>query len=141
MSWPSVIILAPAERRPSLEERIRALELVPDPATGDERVHRHGYSYDLDLSGRILADYEPDELEQVASRIGEPYGVYVSCESMNAARVFLRRVLDGFDGLIDTNHDEILPANEFLALVDLHPEWDWRRRPSTDLRPYVRSSA
>ncbi|MFC8142832.1 hypothetical protein ACFUKV_13950 [Streptomyces paradoxus] len=58
----------------------------------------------------------------------------ISCQSMNAARAFLRRVLDGFDGLVDTNHFEILPALEFLALLDRHPEWDWRRRPSTDLR-------
>lgn len=134
MSWPSVIILAPAERRSSLEGRIRSFELVPDPATGDERLHWHGYSYYIDLAGGILADYEPDELEQVTTRIGEPYGVYVSCESMDAARAFLCHVLDGFDGLVDTNHYEILPASEFLALVGRHPGWDWRRQPSTDLR-------
>ena len=134
MAWPSVIVLAPVEQRPSLEGRIRSFDLVPDPATGDERLHWHGYSYYLDLSGRILADYEPDEFEQVTSQIGEPYGVCISGESMNAARAFLRRVLDGFDGLIDTNHYEILPAHEFLALLDHHPQWDWRRQQSADLR-------
>ncbi|MEU2542797.1 hypothetical protein [Streptomyces iakyrus] len=134
MSWPSVILLAPVESRPSLEGRIRSFDLVPDPATGDERLHWRGYSYDLDLSGKILSDYEPDELEQVRSAIGEPYGVCVSCQSMEAARAFLRRVLDGFDGLVDTNHFEILPSHEFLALLSRHPDWDWRRRPSTDLR-------
>ncbi|MFD3487561.1 hypothetical protein [Streptomyces sp. NPDC058665] len=107
---------------------------MPDSVTGDERLYWHGYSYVIDLSGAILADYEPDELQQVAARIGEPYGVYVSCESMDAARVFLRQVLDGFDGLVDTNHFEILPANEFLTLVNRHPAWDWRRQPSTEVR-------
>ncbi|CAL9677408.1 hypothetical protein SUDANB1_08105 [Streptomyces sp. enrichment culture] len=136
MSWPSVIVLAAVEARRSLEGRIRSFGLAPKPcpATGDERLHWRGYSYYLDLSGRILADYEPDELEQVRAEIGEPYGVYVSCESMDAARAFLRHVLEGFDGLVDTNHFEILPAHEFLALLNRHPEWDWRRRPSTDLR-------
>jgi hypothetical protein len=129
-----VILLAPVESRPSLEGRIRSLDLVPDPATGDERLHWRGYSYYLDLSGGILSDYEPDELEQVRSEIGDPYGIYVSCQSMDAARAFLRRVLDGFDGLVDTNHFEILPSHEFLTLLGRHPEWDWRRRPSTDLR-------
>jgi hypothetical protein len=129
-----VIVLAPVERRPLLEGLIRSFDLVPDAATGDDRLHWHGYSYSLDLSGSILADYELDELEEVRSQIGEPYGVYVSCESMNAARAFLRRVLDGFGGLIDTNHHEILPAHEFVALLDRHPDWDWRRQPSTDLR-------
>ncbi|MGI5372436.1 hypothetical protein [Streptomyces sp. A244] len=105
-----------------------------DPATGDERLHWRGYSYHLDLSGRILADYEPDELEQVRSEIGEPYGVCVSCQSMDAARALLRHVLDGFDGLVDTDHFEILPAHEFLTLLGHHPDWDWRRRPSTELR-------
>ncbi|HET6356389.1 hypothetical protein [Streptomyces sp.] len=133
MSWPSVIILVPAEQRPSLERRIRAFELVPDPVTGDERLHRHGYSYYIDLSGGILADYEPEELEQVTTRVGEPYAVYVSCQSMDAARAFLRDVLPGVDGLVDTNHYEILLASEFLTLVDRYPGWDWRRQPSTDL--------
>lgn len=134
MSWPSVIILVPAEQRPSLEERIRAFGLVSDPVTGDERLHWHGYSYCLDLSGGILTDYELDELEQVTTSIGEPYAVYVSCQSMDAARTFLHDVLRGVDGLVDTNHFEILPTSEFLTLVDRHPRWDWRRQPSTDLQ-------
>lgn len=134
MSWPSVIILVAAERRPSLEGRIRSLELVHDPVTGGERLHQYGYSYYIDLSGGILTDYESEELEQVKTQIGEPYAVYVSCQSMDAARVFLRDVLPGVDGLLDTNHHEILPADDFLTLLDRHPAWDWRRQPSTDLR-------
>lgn len=134
MSWPSVIVLVPAKQRPSFEGRIRSLELVPDPVTGDERLYLHGYSYYVDLSGGILADYEPEEIEQVTTRIGEPYAVYVSCQSMDAARAFLRDVLPGVDGLVDTNHFEILQASEFLTLVDRHPGWDWRRRASTDLQ-------
>ncbi|MFJ5723032.1 hypothetical protein [Streptomyces sp. NPDC093149] len=102
--------------------------------TGDERLHWHGYSYYIDLSGGILADYEPDEIDQVTNRIGEPYAVYVSCQSMDAAREFLRDVLPGLDGLVDTNHYEILQAGEFLTLMGRHPGWDWRRRPSTDLQ-------
>lgn len=134
MSWPSVIILVSVERRPSLEGSIRGLELVPDPVTGDERLHQHGYSYYIDLSGGILADFESEELEQVRIRIGEPYAVYVSCQSMDAARAFLRDVLPGMDGLVDTNHHEILQASQFLTLVGRYSEWDWRRQPSTDLQ-------
>ncbi|MER6237612.1 hypothetical protein [Streptomyces clavifer] len=133
MSWSSVIILVPTARRPMLEGRIRAFELVPDPVTGDDRLHWRGYSYSIDLSGEILADYEREELVEVATRIGEPYAAYVSCQSMDAARVFLRDVLPGVDGLVDTNHFEILQASEFLTLVDRYPGWDWRRQPSTDL--------
>ncbi|KQX59423.1 MULTISPECIES: hypothetical protein [unclassified Streptomyces] len=133
MSWPSVILFAPAVERAALEARVRAFGLVPDPVTGDEKLHWEGYSYYLDLSGGILSDYEPDELAELAARIGEPYGVYVSCQSMDAARTFLRSALDGFDGLIDTNHFDVLRAGEFLALLDRHPDWDWRRHPSTDL--------
>lgn len=133
MSWPSVIILVSAGQRPSLEGPIRSLELVPDPMTGEERLHQHGYSYYIDVSGGILADYQPDELEHVRTRIGEPYAVYVSCQSMDAARAFLREVLPDVDGLVDTNHHEILQAGEFLMLVDRYPGLDWRRQPSTDL--------
>lgn len=134
MSWPSVIILVPAEQRLSLEGRIRSLGPVPEPETGDERLHRHGYSYCIDLSGGILADFEPQELEQVRTRIGEPYAVLVSSQSMDAARAFVRQVLPGMHGLVDTNHHEILQASEFLTLVERHPGWDWRRRPSTELK-------
>jgi hypothetical protein len=63
-----------------------------------------------------LTDYEPEELEQE-----------------RAARAFLRDALPGVDGLVDTNHHEILQARDFLTLVDSHPGWDWRRQPSTDL--------
>lgn len=66
MSWPSVIILVPVDRRPLVEGRIRAFELVPDPVTGDDRLHWHGYSYSIDLSSGILSDYESDELDHAA---------------------------------------------------------------------------
>lgn len=134
MSWPSVVILVPSKRRPSLEGRIRSLGLVPDPGTGDARLHWRGHSYDISLSGEILADYEPEEPERVRARIGEPYAVYVSCPSMDAARAFLRHVLPGGDGLVDTNHFEILQTGEFLTLLARYPQWDWRRLPSTDLQ-------
>jgi hypothetical protein len=116
-----------------LEGRIRAFDLVPDPVTGDDRLHRHGYSYYIDLSGGILADYEREELDQVMTQIGEPYAVYVSCQSTDAARALLREVLPGLGGLVDTNHHEILQASEFLTMLDRYPGWDWRRQPSTDL--------
>lgn len=45
MSWPSVIILVSAERRPLLEGQIRALSKVSDPVTGDGRLYWDGYSY------------------------------------------------------------------------------------------------
>ncbi|BAG17070.1 hypothetical protein SGR_241 [Streptomyces griseus subsp. griseus NBRC 13350] len=134
VSWPDVIILVPVEQRPALEGRIRTLgRLVPDPVTGCERLYRNGFSYALDLSGRILAEYEPDELDQVTALVGAPYAVHVSCQSMEAARTLLREVLPGVDGLVDTNHFEILPVSGFLGLLARHPEWDWRRRPSTEL--------
>ncbi len=133
MSWPSVIILAPVEERPLLESRIRSFGLVPDPVTGGGRLHWQEYSYCVDLSGGIMADYEPEEVEQIASRIGEPYGVYVSCQSMDAARALLGQVLPDFDGLVDTDHYDILPAVEFLSLLFRYPRWDWRRVPSADL--------
>ncbi|MFI1398730.1 hypothetical protein [Streptomyces sp. NPDC020681] len=129
-----MIILAPAEQGPSLEARIRSFGLVPEPVTGGERLYWQGYSYFFDLSGGILADFEPEELEQITAQIGKPYGAYVSCESMDAARAFLGQVLRGFDGLLDTNHFEVLAACEFLDLLARHPRWDWRRTPSADLQ-------
>jgi hypothetical protein len=128
-----VILLAPADQRSSLEALIRSFGLVPDPRLGDETLYWQGYSYRFDLSGDILADFEPEELAEIAARIGEPYGVYVSCQSMDAARAFLTQALPGFGGLVDTNHYDVIAAGEFLALLAGHPQWDWRRVPSEEL--------
>jgi hypothetical protein len=133
MSWPPVIILSPVDERPSLEALIRYFGLAPDPLTDGDILYWRGYSYGFDLSGRILADFEPEELDEITARFGDPYGAYVSCESMDAARSFLSRTLRGFTGLVDTNHYDVLPADEFLALLARHPRWDWRRTPSADL--------
>ncbi|MFE4335580.1 hypothetical protein ACFRQM_41145 [Streptomyces sp. NPDC056831] len=93
------------------------------------------------LWGGVLADFEPEEPEQIAARIGTPYGVYVSGQSMEAVRAFLGHVLPGFDGLANTNHDDILPPREFLALIGCYPQWDWRRVPRTGLQRNVTSGS
>ncbi|MFD5425462.1 hypothetical protein [Streptomyces sp. NPDC127084] len=33
---------------------------MADPVTGDDKLHWQGYSYSIDLSGGIRADYERD---------------------------------------------------------------------------------
>ncbi|MFF0075621.1 hypothetical protein [Streptomyces sp. NPDC005494] len=133
MSWPSVIVLAPTERSSSFEDPIRALGVFPDPATGAERLHWQEYSYYLDLTGGILADFEQEELEHIAELIGEPRGFYVSGQSMDAIRALLGHLLPGFHGLVDTDHGDILPAHEFLGLLGRYPRWDWRRVPRADV--------
>ncbi|MFE3879226.1 hypothetical protein ACFXPX_33085 [Kitasatospora sp. NPDC059146] len=134
MSWPVVIVLVPAERRPELESRFRALgPFWHWPTPQDDQVQWGGSAYSLDLSGEVLRDYEPEHLDEVTARIGEPYAVRVASESMDAARALLRHILPGLAATVDTDHWELIPSDDFLGLLARHPGWDWRRVPSTEL--------
>ncbi|MFJ1577492.1 hypothetical protein [Streptomyces sp. NPDC088182] len=127
MSWPSVILLATAQECASIAARIKSYGVRRDPLTDGDVLDWNGYSYSLDFSGRVLEDFEPEEAEEIYRRIGEPFAIYLSCESMDAARKLLGQALAGFSGLIDTNHGDVVEFGDFVTLIDNHPQWDWRR--------------
>ncbi|MEU3845338.1 hypothetical protein AB0E88_35585 [Streptomyces sp. NPDC028635] len=134
MSWPSVVLLASAHECTAIEATVRSLGVGKDPLGAGDFLHWNGNSYALDFSGAVLSDFEPEEVEDVRRRIGEePHAIYVSCESMDAARMLLSSVLPGFSGLIDTNHGDVIEFAEFVDLLDKHPQWDWRRTEVTEL--------
>ncbi|MEU8763862.1 hypothetical protein [Streptomyces sp. NPDC048659] len=134
MSWPSVVLVASAPECAAIEARVRTLGVEKDPLSEGDFLHWNGYSYALDFSGDILSEFEPDEIEDARRRIGaEPQGIYVSCQSMDAARTFLAYALRGFSGLIDTNHGDVVDFAEFVDLIGKHPDWDWRRTELADL--------
>ncbi|MGW0469299.1 hypothetical protein ACWDX6_29220 [Streptomyces sp. NPDC003027] len=134
MSWPSVVLLASAPECAAIEAKVRSLGVGKDPLGDGSFLHWNGNSYALNFSGDVLADFEPDEIEDARRRIGaEPRAIYVSCQSMDAARAFLAYALRGFSGLIDTNHGDVLEFAEFVDLIEKHPQWDWRRTEVAEL--------
>ncbi|MER8041588.1 hypothetical protein [Streptomyces sp. NPDC094032] len=134
MSWPSVVLIARARECAAIEAEIRSLGVGKHPLGVGEFLHWNGNSYALDFSGDVLADFAPEEIEDAARRIGEPPRViYVSCQSMDAARIFLSFVLPRFTGLIDTNHGDVVEFAEFVDLIEKHPRWDWRLTEVADL--------
>lgn len=134
MSWPSVVLLASAPVCAAIEANVRSLGVGKDPLSEGDFLHWNGNSYALDFSGRVLADYEPDEIEDAQRRIGsEPRAIYVSCQSMEAARMFLAHTLPSFSGLIDTNYGDVIEFAEFVDLIAVHPDWDWRRTEVAEL--------
>ncbi|MFE7126390.1 hypothetical protein [Streptomyces sp. NPDC057617] len=133
MSWPSLIILATAQESDSIAARIRSFGVRWDSVTNSDVLHWGGYSYSLDFSGRVLADFEPEEVDDISAKLGAPFAIYVSCESMDAARVLLPKVLEGFSGLIDTNHGDVVDFGDFTRLIKSHPQWDWRRTGVSEL--------
>ncbi|MGW7406835.1 hypothetical protein ACWGI9_24460 [Streptomyces sp. NPDC054833] len=132
MSWPSVIILVPAKECEPLIARFRDLGTRWNSEENAEALEWRGYSYSLDFSGRVLADFDPEEVRELSLKIGELCAIYLSCESMAAARALLSVVLEGRTGLLDTNHDDILDFNRFIRLIKEHPEWDWRRMSAAE---------
>ncbi|MGO4634157.1 hypothetical protein AB4225_25040 [Streptomyces sp. 2RAF24] len=134
MSWPSVVLLTSARECAAIEARVRSLGVGVDPLSDGDFLHWNGYSYALDFSGDVLADFGSEEIEDAMRRIGEPvHAIYVSCQSMDAARTFLAYALRGFTGLIDTNNGDVVEFAEFVDLIDKHPQWDWRRTEVADL--------
>jgi hypothetical protein len=134
MSWPSVVLLASAHECAAIEAEVRSLGVGKDPLSDGDFLHWNGNSYALDFSGDVLSDFEPEDIEDMRQRIGEePRAIYVSCQSMDAARMFLSFTLRNFSGLIDTNHGDVLEFAEFVDLVEKHPQWDWRRTEVAEL--------
>lgn len=134
MSWPSVVLLASAHECAAIEAKVRSLGVEKDPLSDGDFLHWNGNSYALDFSGDVLSDFEPEELEAARRRIeAEPHVIYVSCQSMEAARAFLAHALRGFSGLIDTDHGDVLEFAEFVDLIEEHPQWDWRRTEAAEL--------
>ncbi|MDX2545355.1 hypothetical protein ACOT81_12985 [Streptomyces sp. WI04-05B] len=134
MSWPSVVLLASASECAAIEARVRSLGVEKDPLSDGDFLHWNGNSFALDFSGDVLSDFEPEEVEDMGRRIGEdPRAIYVSCQSMEAARLFLSSALRGFSGLIDTNHGDVVEFAEFVDLIEKHPQWDWRRTELAEL--------
>jgi hypothetical protein len=80
-----------------------------------------------------MDDFEPEELAEVTEAVGEPYGVYLACQSIEAARALLPEVLTGQSGLIDLNQGDVLESQAFLRLLERLPAWDWRRTPVADV--------
>ncbi|WP_405767297.1 hypothetical protein [Streptomyces sp. NBC_01538] len=134
MSWPSVVLLASAHECAAIEAEVRSLGVGKDPLSDGDFLHWNGNSYALDFSGDVLSDFEPEDIEDMRQRIGEePRAIYVSCQSMDAARTLLTFTLRNFSGLIDTNHGDVIEFAEFVDLVEKHPQWDWRRTEVAEL--------
>ncbi|WMX45070.1 hypothetical protein RGF97_09675 [Streptomyces roseicoloratus] len=129
-----MVLLASAQECAAIETDMRSLGIEKDPLSDGDFLHWNGNSYALDFSGDVLADFEPEEIQDITQRVRtEPHAIYVSCQSMDAARTFLSHVLRGYSGLIDTNHGDVLEFAEFLDLIDKHPQWDWRRTEAAEL--------
>ena len=133
MSWPSVVLLASAHECAAIEAEVRSLGVGKDPLSDGDFLHWNGLDA-LDFSGDVLSDFEPEDIEDMRQRIGEePRAIYVSCQSMDAARTLLTFTLRNFSGLIDTNHGDVIEFAEFVDLVEKHPQWDWRRTEVAEL--------
>jgi hypothetical protein len=133
MSWPSVVIITSVRGYDPVVERVGSLGVAAVSSPDERSLFWEGHSYDFDFSGRVLSDFEPEEVSHVTSNLGDPRVIYVSCQSIGAARSLLAVLLDGLSGLIDLNNGEILAFAEFLRLLDGNPDWDWRRTTAEEL--------
>jgi hypothetical protein len=127
VSFPSVLIIVAGRDSGSIVASVRSLGVEWNATIKSDVLRWQGYSCNLDLSGGIVDEYDPETLEEVSREIDDPFVIYLSSESIGAARALLPKVLDGFDGLLETNHGDIVEFARFLQLIAQYPEWDWRR--------------
>ncbi|MEU4641305.1 hypothetical protein [Micromonospora sp. NPDC023814] len=82
-------------------------------------------SFGIDLSNDVMSEYEERELEDIAGHVNEAGGILVEYSGVGCVRRLLEVVLPQLDGLLDTNHGELVPYPEVLSRFKSEPNWDW----------------
>ncbi|MFF4258542.1 hypothetical protein ACFY1L_45885 [Streptomyces sp. NPDC001663] len=126
MSRPTLVLLVPGSERERFLSDIRALGLVERPDPFFDLLELGGNTYGFALSGRVIEDFEPEELEEVARVASDPYAVLVEYENAEAAKVLLGMLIRDRTGVVDTNYGELIEFSEFVRRMEGEPEWDWR---------------
>ena len=118
-----VLLATPATRR-ELEARLRR---AGSYEAGDvfDYLEMGGCRFGVDLSGRVLDEYDEDEMTEIAEHLDEVEAVLLEYPGVACARSLLEVVLDGLDGVLDTNFGELVKYNDVLARFRQDPSWDW----------------
>lgn len=120
---PTVVLLVSSDRGAALHQRIRASGSYI-PADFMDRLERDGCRFGIDASGSVIDEFEDDELSVIRAALGaDAVAVTVEYPDDACLRSLLLEVLDGFDGLLDTNHGALLPFSEVFPHLAPGESW------------------
>lgn len=126
MSRPTLVLLVPGPDREQLLADIRALGLVDRPDPFFDLLELGDNTYGFALSGRVIEDFDPEELEEVTRVAPDPYAVLMEYENAESAKALLDRLIRDRAGVVDTNYGELIEFSEFVRRMESEPDWDWR---------------
>ena len=109
-----------------LKRRIKSL---PDHLFGEyfDYYTVEGSVLGVDSSGDVVDEYDEEELSAIEAALGEFETITVEYDDESGRDSFLRKVLPGLHGILDTNYGEILSYRDVLQWVTEHPGLHFRR--------------
>ncbi|MCG8918772.1 hypothetical protein L6E12_23605 [Actinokineospora sp. PR83] len=122
---PTIVLLSVKDGTGELVSRCRDVGTY-EPMPPFDRLTVGECWYGVDLSGRVIEDYEQDELAEIAERLGEFDLITLEYSGVPCIRTLLQALLPGLTGLLDTNFGELIGFDEVLSRFAAGPDWDWR---------------
>ncbi|MGK4597672.1 hypothetical protein [Amycolatopsis sp. w19] len=121
---PTIVLIAGLDSRRELEGRLRRAGSYTE---GDVFDHLDvgECRFGIDLSDRVLSDYDELELKEIADRLGEFGSILLEYSDVSCLRPLLKVVLVGLTGILDTNFGELIDYVEVLERFDRESSWDW----------------
>ncbi|MFF0310025.1 hypothetical protein [Streptosporangium sp. NPDC004379] len=122
---PTIVLLSDVDTHRKLVDRLRH---VGSYSKGEffDHLEQGGFSFGVDLSGDVIAEFEKEEIAEISQELGEFSAILIEYPDMPSIRRLLPEVIQGLDGLLDTNHGELLRYDQVLERFHLDPFWDWR---------------
>jgi hypothetical protein len=121
---PTIVLVSVVDTHNKLVDRLRHAGSYSEGEFFD-RLERGTCSFGVDFSGDVVAEFEEDEINQVSQELGEFGAILIEYPGMPCLRQLLLEVLQGFDGLLDTNHGELIRYDQVLERFRRDPSWDW----------------
>ncbi len=121
---PTIVLISAVGTHKELVDRLRHAGTYSEGEFFD-RLERGTCSFGIDLSGDVGVEFEEDEITQVSRELGEFGVILIEYFGMPCLRQLLLEVLQGFDGLLDTNYGDLIRYDRVLERLRRDPSWDW----------------
>ncbi|MDP9862646.1 MULTISPECIES: hypothetical protein [Streptosporangium] len=122
---PTIVLLSDVDTHRELVDRLRHVGSYSEGEFFD-RLEQETCSFGVDLSGDVIAEFEEEEVAEIHQELGEFSAILIEYPDMPCVRRLLPGLIQGLDGLLDTNHGELLRYDRVLERFRLDPFWDWR---------------
>jgi hypothetical protein len=124
----SVILIARRSYDPGFREKIPSAFKILEVGGGTTAVTDGATRIYICRNDSVRDELEPDELDNIASKISHPIFYTVDFSDISFCRTLLFNIADDPELLVDDDHGPLLPGPEFVQILRNNPMWDWRKR-------------